>query len=294
MLSTKLILHTAKNLIAKNLVFGLFGLALYGGFNLYLINFFALLNQDEWKAWPSAFESVFNGAMHGYVLLLFAGAVLFVTLNIVKILFIVYAHNEIHRVRDLQCDLCVRVVNESMPYAQWLKYVVLASSITVIITSSIALTTGTIISRYAFENTPVVVVNILFTTLVMCIAGIWNLFTSYFVVLHGMNFSRASKIALDLLVLRFRRVVEFMVILSILYSLAVMIGNAFIHVWQNGLLDSTEQPLRLIALVAFVVWFALNNVFFNLSFLIFFDELVKSIGSRAEAAEKIGFPEIVQ
>lgn len=276
------ILHKAKDLATKNPIFWLFGLALYGGFNLYLINFFTLFKNGGWKAWPTSLDSMFNGAAHGYIFLVIAGAVLFAVLNIIKILFIVFAHSEMHKVKDHECDLCVRVTSEVMPYSQWLKYILIASSITVIITSSITLTTGSIVTRYAIDSAPLVIINLLFVALITCATGIWNLFTGYFVVIHGMNFARASKAALDLLVLRMRNVVEFTVLLSILYTAAVLIGNTFIYVWQQGIAGVDATLIRLVALSMFVLWFAGNNVFFNLAFLVFFDNLVKSVRSPKE------------
>jgi hypothetical protein len=273
------ILHTAKYLATKNPIFWLFGLALYGGFNLYLINFFTLFKNEEWKAWPTSLDVILNGAGHGYIFLILAGAVLFTVLNIIKILFIVFAHNEMHKVKEHECDLCVRITSEVLPYTQWLKYVLIASSITVIITSSVTLTTGSIITMYAVDSAPVVIINLLFVALITCATGIWNLFTGYFIVIHGMNFARASKSALDILVLRMRNVLEFTVLLSILYTAAVLIGNTFIYVWQQGIGGIDTTMVRLIALVMFVLWFAGNNVFFNLAFLVFFDKLVKSVRS---------------
>ena len=276
------ILHTAKNLTAKNPIFWLFGLMLYGGFNLYIINFFALFSKSEWQAWPLAIDSMFGSPALSYAFLLLGAAVMFVVLNIIKIIFIVLTHNEMHKVKDLECDLCVKVKAQSLTYWFWLKSILLTSSITIIITASVTFATSSIIFGFAQDKTAAVVINILFVILVTGIVGIWNLFTSYFVVMHGMNFSRASKAALDLLTLRLRVVVEFVIIISALYSLAVIISNAFIYVWQHGIGGVSDPALRIVALVIFVLLFALNNSFFNVALILFFDKLVKAIGAEKE------------
>jgi hypothetical protein len=279
------ILHTAKNLTAKNPIFWLFGLVLYGGFNLYFVNFFALFSKSEWKAWPVAFDGMFGSPVHGYAFLVLGAAVMFVVLNVIKIIFIVLTHNELHKVKDLECDLCAKVKAQSLTYWFWLKSVLLTSSVTIVITASITFAISSVIYGYAPDNAPAVVVNILFVILVTGIVGIWNLFTCFFVVMHGMSFSRASKAALDLLTLRMREWIEFVIVISALYALAVIIGNAFIYVWQHGIGGMSDPAVRIVALVIFVLWFALNNSFFNIALVVFFDKMVKTIGVDKEVPD---------
>lgn len=268
------ILHTAKELAIKNPLFWLFGLVLYGGFNVYAVNFFALTNSIEVGISPSLLMP------HQYMFLILAGIILFVVMNNAKILFIVIVHNELHDIKQMTCATCVIVSTNNTPYFTWLRNVLIASSITILMTSTIAYASGFIISAYAQNNGPVIIMNVIFTMLVACIIGTWNLFTSYFVVMHNLSFSKASSAALDLIITRLRIISEFIVTLLLLYGAAAIIGNAFIYVWQEGIAGADLFSIRIVALTLFVIWFAFNNTFFNIAFVVFFDALVKSIGSE--------------
>lgn len=204
------------------------------------------------------------------------------------------AHNELHNIADQTCDACVRIKSQNLPYVTWLKYVLLTSIVTVLITSTITLAAGLIVSQYVTDISAALVVNVIFVGLVTCGVGVWNLFTTFFVVLHGMNFAKASKAALDLMVIQMRKVAEFVFILSALYGLAVIVGNAFIHLWQHGFGRAEFYQLRIIPLLMFILWFAINNAFFNLSILLFFDNLVRSVGVRKEVGDSAHIPEPAQ
>ena len=276
------ILHTAKELAIKNPLFWLFGLVLYGGFNLYAINFFALTNYVEVGISPSLLMP------HQYMLLLLAGIILFVVMNNAKILFIMMVHNELHDIKKMTCTACVLVTTKNIPYFTWLRNVLVTSSITILMTSAIAYASGFIISVYALDNGPVIIMNVIFTVLVACVIGTWNLFASYFIVMHNLSFSKASSAALDLLVTRLRIISEFIIILLLFYGASAIIGNAFIYVWQEGVAGVNIFSIRLIALILFIAWFACNNAFFNIALVVFFDALVKSIGSEDKELLKNG------
>ncbi len=287
------ILRTARDIAIKNPVFWLFGLALYGGFNLYLLNLFTLLDDATRQSWLIIFNSLLHQNPFWHIIFLLAGVILFLVLNLIKIFFIIFAHNEVHATQDLQCDLCVKVFNQTLPYGKWLKNVASASGITMCVTGGITLATGYIIAYYAKDNAPVMTLNFLLIALVICAVGIWNLFLSYFVVVHGMNFSQASQSALSLLILRLRQIVVFSLLLFGLYFLAVFIGNTFIYVWQNGVFGNTNFLMRVFALMVFILWFVINNVFFNFAFFVFFDQLVKSNNARKESKDRQLQPNIL-
>lgn len=279
------ILHIAKSLTAKNPIFWLFGLVLYGGFNLYFLNFFALFSKTEWHTWPITVQNIFGNAIYSYVLLIVTGIILFVLWNLIKIIFIVLVHNEIHKVLELECDLCVKVKAEQLNYWVWMKSVLLASVVTIVLSTSIVFAISSVVYGFGKESVPAVIINGLIIVVVTSVIGAWNLFTSFFVVMHGMWFSRASKAALDLLTLRFRAVIEFGFIISAIYFMAAYIANAFIYTWHHGIGGETGSILRGAALIIFVLWFAFNNVFFNIALIVFFNKLVKSISARKEVVD---------
>lgn len=158
----------------------------------------------------------------------------------------------------------------------WLINVLIASGITIAITTGLALMTNTILNSYSLNQPAVVMVNVIIISIAACIAGCWNLFTSYFIVMHKMKFADSASSAIDLLVSRPKQVAEFLLLLSAIYSVSVLIGNFFIDVWNNDFTNLNSSVVRIASLFAFIVWFAINNTFFHLAMMMFFDKLVKA------------------
>jgi hypothetical protein len=290
----KNILSKAYNLTIRNPQLWLFGLVLSGGFNLSFINFFALVPNSQWKTWPLAMQSLFGGSAVRITAVIFAAIFLFIALNFLKILFIVIAHNLIHVKKEIECNLCLRYDNKPLPYFTWLNPVMFSSAITIVLTAGITLAINAIIGQGGYSNAAPIIVNLVFIAIMTCILGTWNAFTTYFIILHGFNFEKASQGSMDLIVMRARQIVEFVAILSVIYLASVFIGNSFIHAWQNGIAGMTIFQIQMASLLIFVLWTAINNSFFNTSFLLFFDNLVKSEAVEEEESEAVqSLPNIV-
>ena len=167
-------------------------------------------------------------------------------------------------------------VDKPLPYFAWLKRVMLASALTIALTAGITFAANMVLAASGYESPVAVVINLLFVAVIACVIGTWNIFTSYFVVLHGLNFQTASAAAVDLIAKHARRVAEFVILISIIYTASVVIGNAFIQLWQGGLWGRADLFASLLFMIISVLWLVLNNAFFNVAFLIFFDRTVKA------------------
>lgn len=290
------VLSQAYSLTIRNPLLWLFGLVMLGGFNLSLINFFSVWPRGESTSWPLVPGGVFDFAPMDMFAVFAIAIATFIILNLIKIIFIVVAHKFIHSGQTTECDLCVRVKRqaensasvgpktfESLPYFDWLVKVLIGSAITIALTVGITLLANAVLSTGSYDTPAAIMLNLMFIAATACVIGTWNVFTSYFIVLHGLGFPAASSAAIDLIVKHARRVLEFVILVSIIYSFSVMIGNAFIHVWHFGFLGEAVMYVRMLFLAVFLLWFAINNAFFNLAFLIFFDRTVKATPVEAEA-----------
>lgn len=287
------ILKKSYTLAISNPVFWLFGFVMLGGFNLYLINFFTLVPNGEWKLWPESFGAMFHSSLLGLLAAVLGAATIFVILNLIKIIFIVTVHKFLHASSDqnsdkpAECNLCTLIKRqteskEPLPYFVWLTRVMIASALTIALTSGVTLAANAVLGARDYDSPIAVIINLLIIAAITCIIGTWNIFTSYFIVLHGMNFQSASSAGIDLMTKHARRVAEFVVLLSVIYTLAVIVGNAFIHVWRFDVIVDSFALLRLLFMVISVLWFAVNNAFFNIAFLVFFDRTVKSTPATQE------------
>jgi hypothetical protein len=284
----KEILLAAYKITIQNPLLWLFGIVLLGGFNLSLINFFALVPGENLQTWPTTINTLASSTPYTWVAVIFAAAVLFVVLNFVKVLFIVVSHSLLHN-HNQDCVLCQRMRNQSnqnlhqtAPYFTWLVQIILASAVTIVITVGITVAANIIINQYGANNPAVAITYVIFVGIIACAVGTWNAFTSYFIVIHGLNFKKAAFSSIDFILMRPRQVLEFVVILSVIYSLAVVVGNAFINIWHNGFAGILVQELRLASLIVLAVWLAVNNAFFNLAFIIFFDRGIKATPVETE------------
>lgn len=278
------ILQKSYTLAIRNPVFWLFGFVMLGGFNLYLVNFFTLVPSEQWQVWSESFGLRLHSHPTGFLAAILAAVAIFVILNLVKIIFIVVVHKFLHTEKIMECDLCVRnksqaegIIPTPLPYFVWLIRVMIASILTIALTLGITLAINTVLSAQGYNSLAAVIINLLFVAVVTCVIGTWNVFTGYFIVLHGLRFEAASSAAVDLITKHARRVAEFVILLSIIYTLAVLIGNAFFYVLRFASEVSSFVLLRLLFMAISVLWFAISNAFFNIAFLIFFDKTVKSI-----------------
>jgi hypothetical protein len=287
------VLSRAYLLTIRNPLLWLFGLVMLGGYNLFLINFFSLVSGDQWEEWPLSLPSLFHSSPIGIFGILAAVIATFIILNLLKIIFIVVVHGLVHQPSSLtdgmppECGLCERIRQQQMnpinlPYLNWLGRVMAASGVTIFLSLGSSLMIDMVLRSQSYDKPVAVIINLLVVAAITCLIGTWNVFTSYFIVLHGMNFGSASSAAIDLLVKHAARVLEFIVLLSVIYSFSVAVGNAFIHLWRTGYLTEFFLGVRALYLAVLVLWFAVNNAFFNVAMFLFFNRVVKATPATKE------------
>lgn len=277
------VLSQAYTLTIRNPLLWLFGLVMLGGFNLSLINFFSIFQGNQWKQWPVLIDGLFIDPVAGWTVVALGIVVSFIILNFVKIVFVVVVHNLIHDNskneddRKDKCILCLKK-NQHLPYLIWLLRVVAASAITIGFTTTIAVLANRFISLGAYDGPAVIMINLIFVACVAAVFGIWNAFVNYYVIFYDFSFPKAARAAIDLMVLRAKSVFEFVIILSVIHTISVVVTNAFITAWPN------DSYIYYGSQTATIFWFALNNAFFNVAFIVFYNSLVKS----SSLEEKVG------
>lgn len=274
------VLSQAYTLTVRNPLLWLFGLVMLGGFNLSLINFVSIFPTEHWKEWPLKINFLFGTPFLGWGLTVFSVIFIFITLNIVKTVFVTTIHGLIHEKhlpQDFESCLLCSKRNQILPYTDWLPRVIKASLITICITVGVTFLSNQFIKLGNYDGNTAILVNFIFIALVTVVMGIWNAFTSYFIILFDLNFAKASSAAIALMSSKFIIITEFVVILSVIHTASVFVMNCLINIWNiQGLLFYVFE-----AIVVF--WFAVNNTFFNIAFLIFFDKLVKMIPKEQPA-----------
>ncbi len=277
------IFRQAYVLTLRNYPLWLFGLVLLGGFNLSLINFGALFDSTGFNVWTLV-SSYSTNLLSSDVLFVVSGIVAsFLVIHLLKVAFLVAVHGLVHDVKKNQCRLCGHVAAKSAPYFIWWKRIIMASLITIALSTGVGALVNLMLNQVGTSGALPLILNFIFLVVVVCSLGTWNTFVSYFVVFHDMGFNAAASASFSLLTLRYREVIEFVVLLSIAYTVAVIVGQAFINVWQHGGYGGMLQDFRIVFLAAFVVWSAVNNLFFNIAFLLFFDKIVRSVPVPDEA-----------
>lgn len=277
------VLSQAYTLTVRNPLLWLFGLVMLGGFNLSLINFYSLLRGENWKELPVLISGFLGHPSTAWLAVAVVTVASFLIINLIKIVFVVVLHDLLHESRkdellvEKQCMLCLKK-EKHLPHLFWLPRVVAASAITVGLTAGIAFAANQFVNMGGYDGPVVISVNLIIIAFVAAMLGIWNAFVNYYVVFHDLNFAQASSAAIDLMVWRARRVFEFIIILSVIHTVSVVIANAFIKSWPDG------SNIFFIAQAVSIIWFAVNNAFFNVAFIVFFDSLVKSIPAEKPAS----------
>ena len=284
----------------------LFGLFLSAGFNLNMLYVSSLFSMN--KDWLG---NTFSQMVSAQPLLLGTGSaitaiVIFVLSNWAKTFFITEAHRFVHPGKHIQCPLCAgqqqqHTFIQRIPKGYSVLKVMTASVTTILLTVLFVMP----LSQQVVH--PLILsVTLLAIVLILISLSCWNIFTAFFIVLHGHKFTAAAKLALDLIVMRSREVFEFIFLLLVVYGISTVVGSVLIALSKNSLAilygpfaewlqfpGAVTISIQIVALVSFWVWLAITNIFFNVCLLIFFTKLVTPIKDEAQLAPAI-LPEPVQ
>lgn len=271
-MNSREVLSKAYSITTHNPINWLFGLVLLGGFNLSFLNLFVFLPKSSPELWLSSFD---------ILPIVIVGIVGFLFSNALKVIFIVTLHKNIHTQRFEQCALCVKK-DSVIPFGFWYVHVLIASFITIFLTAAVMISMNFLFSMKGQEASVAVIANFILVAIITILLGTWNIFTTFFVVLHDLKFTKASALAIDLITLQFRKVIEFVIQILVIYSVAVLLSHALLYFWQvqslHSIVGQNAAVIHFVISFVVLVWVAIHNVFFNTSLLVFFDDLVKTIG----------------
>lgn len=268
------VLSKAYSITAYNPIIWLFGLVLLGGFNLSFLNLFTFLPDTLPSQWLLSVN---------ILPIIVVGIVGFLLLNAIKIIFVVTLHKNIHIKEQEQCALCMKK-EKIIPFGFWYVQVLLASFITIFLTMVAMLSVNYLFKNSESGELVAVLANFVFLAIVIALLGTWNIFTTFFVILHDLSFGKAASLASDLITLQFRKVTEFVILLSALYAVAVLLSHTLLYFWQvqelHALVGSSASGIHLLISFVVLVWVSVNNIYFNVALLVFFDNAVKSLSSK--------------
>jgi hypothetical protein len=292
----------------------LLGLFLAGGFSA---NFLYLAQiQIGWRDRWSIFQQVIPGFGFGPIAIF--SAVTLVTFIIVvivsnwaKVLFILHA-SDVLKLPRLNSAEGEENLDRSLGilFKHSLRYLLPVIAVSVLTMISVTIVTGILFGTPLLlylhvDSQPVMwlLSAMVFVVLILFFSFL-NIFSTFYIVLFRYSAQRAVNLALDLIVSKWKNIANMALMLIVIYAACFFIGSSLIYLLKEatslvllplakfGLFN--EAPvinfLTLTSGVLLWVWLALVNVFFNLSLLLLFTELVKPTKHNELGTKKIPAP----
>lgn len=241
--------------------------------------------------------------------LIVAVAMAFIIVNFCKLMFLGLVHRSIHSTVEHVCPLCNQIKDIAIAKYLWQKktiwlHTVGASMVTAAVT---ALVLGSfhfysLHSEYSLLKSILMIVSVL-TALVL--VSWWNLLTVLFIFWHGQFLVKAAVLAADLISMKFRSIASITILATAVFLVSVAVAGTVL--WQLPALLSNppEYLLPLPALAAwqtvvaiaasvlFLFWLLLNNIWFNVVMILWFDQVVKAQkSSKPEENIKLAAPSL--
>ncbi len=275
------------------------GIFLSSGFNLHWWYLLAWLKQN------GIVNRITNQLIvENEVIFLFLFFLIFITcllvFNLLKLWFYVKVHNSVHSLESQKCFLCKRSILKGNTVIKIItrRVVVWRTCLASLITVAFTTITLTGFSYYA-RNSQYTLVKflIMLVSLIVVLIGVslWNMVAVLFLFWYEQNFANATNLAIDLLFKKFKKIISFTIILTIIFLLAVSAGSLVISqlptvfsvlpsiVSNSRLLQTSQTLISSLAALLFLGWLIINNVFFNVALLILFDNLINPEKSEQES-----------
>ena len=233
------------------------------------------------------------------IFIILAGGILI--LNILKLWFFIIAHDKIHPEESAQCIVCSRKKNE-LTHSQIIlrKEIIwrtcLASLITIVLTASLLL----LFNFYNIHSEPNIVTQIILLislAIVMIAVSLWNIAMVMFILFFEQSFARSAMLAHQMLIINIKKTVGFTLLVTAIFLFAVtagsliilqipvMLGSSSTFLLTANLQMAWQSLVSGVSIVLFLVWLVINNVFFNVSFIVLFDGFVK--GKKVDELDSI-------
>ncbi len=276
------------------------GIFLSSGFNLHWWYLLSWLKDNGFI--NQSYTGLFNShPFYVGTLMSVAVAVGLVVIIFFKLWFFLKVHSSLHITNKEQCFLCRRVKQElqdntlklilnllSRRARLWRTY--LTSLITIALTTAVL----SLFNYYEFqwgENFLKSLLLVVCFVIALVTVSLWNMLTVLFIFWYELSFARASNLAVAVLIKKVRKIAGLTVILTFIFVFAVSFGSLII--WEFPQVMSTWPVLEhsfnsqdwqglfsVVAIVIFLAWLVINNIFFNVAMIVLFDSLIKPIDGQ--------------
>ena len=212
-------------------------------------------------------------------------------LNILKLWFFIITHDKIHAEKSFQCIVCARQKNK-LTHSQIIlrKDIIwrtcLSSLITIVLTVSLLL----LFNFYNIHGEPNIVTQIILLislAIIMIAVSLWNIAMVMFILFFEQSFSKSAMLAHQMLIFNIKNTIGFTLLVTAIFLFAVtagsliilqipvMLGSSSTFLLTSNLQTAWQSLVSGISLLLFLMWLVINNVFFNVSFIVLFDGFVK-------------------
>ncbi len=287
---TKLaILQQATKITLNRKSLWLFGIFLTSAFNLH--TWYA----GQWLSEARLFSRLNDVLLgHNSILLIGLGltavAIGFVIINFSKLMFLGLVHNCLHDIAQKTCPLCIELTSTSIAKFIWSKKIVLihtigASIITAIVTSAIVggFHFYSLHSQYSLWKALLLLISVLFA---LVLISWWNFFTALFIFWHQQNLTKAAMLSADLISSKFRSIAGLTVLATavflssiaaataVLWQLPLLLGSPPEFLLPSSAIAAWQIVVAALAAGIFLFWLLLNNVWFNVVMISWFNDQV--------------------
>lgn len=300
MFSYSRIIKDSYRLTLENPVLWLFGLFVAGGFSLNFLHF-VNLPVEELKTQHSLSEVLSFIQGHPGILaglsisILFFSVLGLVLTNWAKVVLIL---STLSIIKDKRLELSKQIRLSQQPLGGVIKVSLFTSALILVVAGVFLATPFWWLENSSYQIMFWTLGAVIFVPLAFAISCV-NIFTTYFMVVYGLNFRKGLNLGLDFFFTKWSSILGLAVILMVIYSVCFAAGIAFISLVQI-LLEAFNSQLGIWGISAIILiskvasgiflWLLLAglNVFFNASLLMMFLDLNTPIkDEKAKLTEEI-------
>jgi hypothetical protein len=294
------LISRACRIVIDHPVLWVFGLFMAAGFNinwLYLNTFTHSNTVDRMAHRATIILQDFSAAR------ILASALLIILLlavtSVIKIIFWRLSHRSLHSRMRGTCEVCHRPADQpiiTLRIGAALPAVMIISIAAVVVNTLVALSLYQLFIRHGVTSLSTLV--LICCVIIAAVVSLCSVLVTLFMLVQRQRLNNSIRLTADLLQHRWLEIVEFVLLLMLLYGFSVVIGSAIISLSQSGftnIADALQRVIELprvvpatlasIATAIFWVWFAVTNACYNMALLLLFGELVHPVATpEAELA----------
>lgn len=272
-----------------------FGIFLSSGFNVHIWYLASWLKRSGYF---SIFASYLTQANQIYLWVCFSIAfmVCMLVFVVLKLWFLAILHPLIHSNVQEQCNICIlKGRNISDVKLVFRNRVIWQVFLTSLITIGFTTAVLSALNLYFMKSEPVIttqIVLLLSLLFILVAVSLWNLSTTILIFYYNLNFPKASAFATDLLLINIKKVTGFTATLTtlfilvttagglVLFHISKLLGATPVLLFTDNLQSAWQWLVYAVATTLFLLWLAINNIFFNINLVILFDSFIKTIRDK--------------